>query len=268
MRCRVNEVEAELPQGITAGEVAESRKPGADVLIVNGFPARPDAVLAEGDRLVLIRRGEMPSEAEYEALLTARHTPGVHERIRTARVGVAGLGGLGSQVAVALTRIGVGTLVLADFDVVEPSNLNRQQYSRAHIGRLKAEALPEILREINPFTRLEAHAVRLTPQNVPTLFAGCSVLVEAFDVAGEKAMLVETALTRLPEAVVVAASGLAGYGPASQLGVHRVAPRLWVVGDLVSEARPGQGLMAPRVGIAAHMQANAVLRLLLGETPE
>jgi sulfur carrier protein ThiS adenylyltransferase len=265
MRIRVNEREAEIPEGATAGEAAAAFKPGADLLIVNGFPAGPETPLAEGDRLVLIRRGEVPSPEEMESLLTARHTPGVHEKVRGARVGIAGLGGLGSHAALALARVGVGELVLADFDVVEPSNLNRQCYFVRQIGRTKTEALAETIREANPHVRLRLHPVRIVPSNVAELFAGCSVLVEAFDTAEEKAMLVETALAVLDETVVVAASGLAGYGPGQDLGVRRLGPRFFVVGDLVSEARPFRGLMAPRVGVAAHLQANLALRILLDE---
>lgn len=265
IRVRVNEVERELPAAATVGDARRQVKPDADVLIHNGFPCGDQAPLAEGDEVVLIRRGEVPGPDELEALLVSRHTPGVHRRVRDARIGVAGLGGLGSQVAIALARTGFGGLVLADFDVVEPSNLNRQQYFVDQLGQPKVQALGETLRRINPYVQLELHRLRLTPENIPDVFAGCHVLIEAFDRADQKAMLVETALTRLPEAWVVAASGLAGYGPADTVRTHRLAPRLVVVGDLESEAKPGVGLMAPRVGVAAHAQANAALRIVLRE---
>jgi sulfur carrier protein ThiS adenylyltransferase len=265
MRIRANEIERELPAGSSLASVRDLVKPDADVLIVNGFPAAPDAALAEGDEVVLIRRGEAPGPEELEALLVARHTPGVHARAKNGRVGVAGLGGLGSQVAIALARTGVGTLVLADFDVVEPSNLNRQQYFVEQLGETKVRALAQTLRRINPYVHLVLHNLRLTPENTPTVFAGCEVLVEAFDRADQKAMLVEAALAALPETWVVAASGLAGYGPTDSIRCHRLGPRLFVVGDLEAEARPGTGLMAPRVGVAAHAQANLALRILLGE---
>jgi len=265
MRIRVNEVEKQIPDEASADSVRALVKPEADVLILNGFPCAPEAAIKEGDELVLIRRGEAPAPEELEALLVARHTPGVHGRVKGARVGVAGLGGLGSQVAIALARTGVGTLVLADFDVVEPSNLNRQQYFVEQLGAPKVHALAETLRRINPYVALALHEVRLTPENLPTVFSGCRVLVEAFDRADQKAMLAETALAALPETWVVAASGLAGYGSADTIRCHRLGPRLFVVGDLEAEARPGTGLMAPRVGVAAHAQANLALRILLGE---
>jgi sulfur carrier protein ThiS adenylyltransferase len=197
--------------------------------------------------------------------MAARHTPGVHARLKQAVVGVAGAGGLGSTVAVALARIGVGRLVLADFDVVEPSNLNRQQYFIDQIGMFKVTALSENLRRINPYVVVEPHCVMLDPGNIATVFAGCSIIVEAFDRADMKAMLVETVLGQPSGATVVAASGLAGYGPNNAIITRKVSSRLYLVGDGTSEAQPGSGLMAPRVGIAAGQQANQVVRLILGE---
>lgn len=265
IRVRVNEVEREIPEETRVGALAQALKPGADVVVRNGFPAPLDAVLTPGDELVLIRRGEVPLPEELEALLVARHTPGVHVRVKTTRVGIAGVGGLGSQVAIALARTGFGGLVLADFDVVEPSNLNRQQYFMDQLGLPKVDALAATLRRINPYVTVETHRLRLTASDVPRVFQGCQVVVEAFDRADEKAMLVETVLRTLPDAWVVAASGLAGHGPAETVRTHRLGARLFVVGDLESAAQPGTGLMAPRVGVAAHAQANLVLRLALGE---
>lgn len=265
MRITINETTAEVAGSPTLGEVAARIKPGADVLILNGFPAKPDARLKEGDTVMLIRRGELPAREELEAVMAARHTPGVHAKVRSATVGVAGLGGLGSHVAIALARLGVGRLVLADFDVVEPSNLNRQSYFVDQLGMPKAEALSATLARINPFVEVDAKTVRITPGNVAELFGECGVLVEAFDAADQKAMIVETALAKLPGVFVVAASGLAGHGPAEEIRPHNLGPNLVVVGDLASEARPGAGLMAPRVGVAANMQANVALRRILGE---
>lgn len=264
MKIRVNGVDLEVSPKTTLGGMAQARKPGADLLIRNGFPSPPNVRLAPGDEIVVIRRGEVPPAEELEALLVARHTPGVHRTVKAARVGIAGLGGLGSQVAIALARTGVGSLVLADFDVVEPSNLNRQQYFVDQIGLPKASALAATLERINPYLSVQPHAVRLTPDNLPLLFAGCAVVVEAFDLADQKAMLLETALSALPETWVVAASGVAGCDSSDAIRSHRLGERLFVVGDLRVAARPGTGLMAPRVGVAAHAQANLVLRILLG----
>lgn len=265
MQICINEIAVTIADGLSLGEAATRYKPGAGVVILNGFPAPPDTALKDGDQLFLITRGEIPSEQELEGLMAARHTPGVHRKLKQAAVGIAGVGGLGSAVAVALARIGVGRLIIADFDVIEPSNLNRQHYFVDQLGLYKVDAMADNLRRINPYIRIDAHRLLITPDTVPALFADCQVIIEAFDRADMKAMLVNTALETLPNSTVVAASGLAGYGSNNDIKTRKIAKRLYLVGDDISEAKPGSGLMAPRVGIAAHHQANQAVRILLGE---
>jgi sulfur carrier protein ThiS adenylyltransferase len=267
MRLIVNEIEQDAPAGSSVGMLRERLKPDADVLIVNGFPAEPAQSLQEGDRLVLIRRGEVPDAGELDALLTARHTPGVHARVKRATVGIAGVGGLGSAVAIALARTGVGRLIIADFDLVEPSNLNRQQYFLDQLGMPKVYALRDTLARINPHVHVTACHLRLVPGNIAEIFGAVDVLVEAFDRADQKAMLIETFAARFAERPVVSGSGMAGYAPSNSVVTRRYGRNILVCGDGSTAAAPGVGLMAPRVGIAAHHQANAVLRLLLGEDP-
>jgi sulfur carrier protein ThiS adenylyltransferase len=132
LNIRVNEIKKIVPTGTTVSRLLEMEKSGADIFIVNGFPAQENQILQDGDGVVLIKRGEIPGPDELEILMTARHTPGVHQCMKKAVVAIAGLGGLGSAAAVSLARMGVGTLILVDFDVVEPSNLNRQQYFLEH----------------------------------------------------------------------------------------------------------------------------------------
>jgi sulfur carrier protein ThiS adenylyltransferase len=268
MQILLNEQPLEITPDTRLHQLRDRMQPQADVLIRNGHAETGDPLLAEGDRIVFIQRGQIPSAKELEAQLTARHSPGVHQRLKQATVGIAGLGGLGSPAAVALARSGIGRLILIDFDVVEPSNLNRQQYFVDQLGLPKAVALKETLSRINPYVAIEAHALRLTPANISSLFGEVDVLVEAFDRADQKAMLVETFLSQCPGKPLVASSGLAGFGPSNSIVTRRVAGNLYLVGDGETAAAPGTGLMAPRVGIAAHHQANAVLRLLLGEDPQ
>ncbi len=265
MRVHVNESPRTVSEGTTAGALRDEVKPGADLVVVNGFPSDPETVLRGGDRVVLIRRGETPSREELEALLSARHTPGVHERMRTARVGIAGLGGLGSVVAPALARMGVGELVLVDFDVVEPSNLNRQHYRVEDIGRAKTEAMAAQLASVNPYVRVVTHRVVLNEANLAGIFQGVDVLVECLDRAEAKAMMIRAAGRTLPDTYLVGASGVAGYGESNRIQTVHLGERVFMVGDMVSAAEPGRGLMAPRVGIAAHHQANLVVSLLMGE---
>ena len=265
----VNEQTRTVKESIRAEEVREMEKPDADVLVINGFPGDPSQRLEKGDRLVLIKRGETPRPEELEALMAARHTPGVHEKMKAARVGVAGLGGLGSAVAIALARMGIGTLVLADFDLVEPSNLNRQHYGIEHIGMPKAEAMAGILKRINPYIQVLTHQVILNRDNIPSIFKDSPIILECFDRAEAKAMIIQTVAETLPEAFMIGASGLAGYGDSNSIKTRKLGDRIYMVGDLVKAAEPGRGLMAPRVGIAAHHQANLAVSLIMDpENPE
>ncbi|MEI6891030.1 MAG: sulfur carrier protein ThiS adenylyltransferase ThiF [Pontiella sp.] len=261
MKIQLNERRIDVAEGTTLWKLKQEDKPDADVIIYNGAAVADDIQLKEGDTVNLIKRGEVPSADELEALMVSRHTPGVHKKIKGATVGIAGLGGLGSAIAVALARIGVGKLILVDFDVVEPSNLNRQQYFIDQLGLTKAAALEANLKRINPYVVYATHCTKVTPENISDLFGEVDVMVEAFDRPDQKAML----LQHFKGAPLVAASGMAGYGSGETIGVRKMGDRIYIVGDRETGAAPGCGLMAPRVGICAHMQANMVLRILLGE---
>ena len=185
--------------------------------------------------------------------------------LENAKVGIAGAGGLGSNVAMLLVRAGMKKLVVADFDVVNESNLNRQFFFRRQLGEKKIAALAENLRMIEPNLDLSLHDVRLTPENTDFVFAGCNVVVEAFDSAEAKAMLLHSLLpTGKP---IVSATGLAGWGRSNDIRVRKVGRNLILVGDQMRDVRDGFAPVGVRVGIAAAMQANSVVSLLLGEDP-
>lgn len=187
-----------------------------------------------------------------------------NDKLKRAVVGIAGLGGLGSNVAVMLARTGVGALVIADFDKVEPSNLNRQHYFVDQVGRGKVECMQENLRRIAPDVQIEGHAVKLTADNVPDIFAGAHIVAECFDKADQKRMIVETVLARMP-LPVVSASGLAGYGRSNTIQTRRVSQRFVLVGDGSSGTDSCPILTAGRVGIAAAHLANAIVELIADE---
>ncbi len=254
-----------VPLDSTLLQLKKQFKPNADVIIYNGFPISSDHSLQEGDAIIFIRKGEIPSHEEFECLMMARHTPGIHQKIKTSVVGIAGVGGLGSTVAIALARIGVGTLILVDYDVVEPSNLNRQQYFIHQVGMPKVEALRENISKINPYVKVHLYREKLDRNNVERIFKKATVVVEAFDRAEEKAMLINVISEKMPEKYIVAASGVAGYGENNEIKTIRFSSKIFIVGDQKTAAQPGVGLMAPRVGIVAHHQANTVLRILLEE---
>ena len=262
---KVNEREVSIPSTLSLLHLRDQFKPNANVIIYNGFQLTSDHPLKQGDEIVLIQKGEIPSAEEFECLMMARHTPGVHQKVKKSVVGIAGLGGLGSAVAIALSRIGVGTLILVDFDVVEPSNLNRQQYFLHQVGMPKVDALQENISNINPYVKILTYNKKLDRNNMEQIFKEADVVVEAFDQADAKAMLINAVSEKIPDKFIVAASGVAGYGDSNEIKTVRLSSKIFIVGDQETAAQPGIGLMAPRVGIVAHHQANIVLRILLGE---
>lgn len=235
------------------------------VTILDGYQTSADLPIHEQASVTFIKKGELPPREALEEMLCARHTPGVYEKVKRANVAVAGLGGLGSAIAINLARTGVGHLHLVDFDVVEPSNLNRQQYRIVHLGQQKTKALKAEIMEINPFVGIKLSNVRVTEKNVTALFKEEPIICEAFDDPKSKAMLVNTLLTECPEKIIVAASGMAGYESGNSILSKKVMKNLYLCGDEKTNASIGRGLMAPRVSICAGHQANMVLRLILGE---
>jgi len=186
----------------------------------------------------------------------------IKTQLKSKTVGIAGCGGLGSNCAVALARVGVGRLILADFDVISLSNLNRQYFFHDQVGLKKAPALAENIRRINPEVSVTSHDIRLTPEGIVPLFRNCDVVVEAFDLADQKQMLIETMLAELPHLPLVAGIGMAGWGMNDSLHCRRI-DNLFICGDEVTGTGPECPPLAPRVGIVANMQANTVLEILL-----
>ncbi|MCX6301917.1 MAG: sulfur carrier protein ThiS adenylyltransferase ThiF [Bacteroidia bacterium] len=187
----------------------------------------------------------------------------IESHLRKFRVGIAGAGGLGSNCAVALARCGIGTLVIADFDVVEPANLNRQYYFSDQEGMLKTDAIKENILRINPNVSVITHCVTLDISNIPGVFAGCNVIVEAFDSDEMKEMLIETIQLKMPGIPVIIGSGLAGYGNNESIRSRKIDDTLYICGDELTTAGEDFPPMAPRVGIVANMQANTVIEILM-----
>lgn len=192
------------------------------------------------------------------------HDPKIIPTLQKAVIGIAGAGGLGSNIAVSLARAGIGKLVVADFDKIEPSNLNRQQFFIDQIGMPKVIALLENLNKISPFTKYQVHEIKLNEENIPFIYKDVDIMVEAFDKAEMKKMLIETWLTNFPDKPIIAASGLAGWGK-NELLHSRKIDNLYICGDEITDLQTGISPMAPRVGIVANMQANLVLELILNE---
>lgn len=186
----------------------------------------------------------------------------IRKILGTKKAGIAGAGGLGSNCAAALVRCGIGSLVIADFDEVSESNLNRQFFFRDQVGMKKTTALEANLRRIDPDVVLEMHAVLLDVENIAKVFSSCDVIVEALDLADQKEILIGTVMEQMPSKPMVIGLGMAGFGMTGSIHVRREG-NIYICGDEVSEISEDLPAIAPRVGIVANMQANVVMEILL-----
>ena len=203
-----------------------------------------------------------PTQTDINSALGKGLTAAQLEALHKAHVAVVGLGGLGSNIAVALTRLGIGHLYLYDFDKVELSNLNRQYYFLDDIGKFKADALLAHLRQINPYADFHAQVVRVTPDNIPTLLDSCDIICEALDAAESKAMLVTNVLSTWPDKCLIAGSGLAGFAPASAITSKRISKNFYLCGDNTSDFH-NLPLCGARVALCAAQQALLAARIIL-----
>ena len=199
--------------------------------------------------------------------LLKRNVKGISGKLKKAKVCILGLGGLGSNVAILLARAGIGYLKLVDFDIVEASNLNRQQYRISHIGMKKTEAIKTIIKEINPFVEVETLDIKVDRENILSIVGDVEIVVEAFDRAETKAMAIEELLIN-GDKILVSASGMAGIGSANEIITRKVRDNFYLIGDNYSDYEEYSGIMSTRVMICAAHQANVVLRLILGEENE
>ena len=207
----------------------------------------------------------IPSKNEWMDALITRHGFDLHNRFSSATVAVCGLGGLGSNIATALARAGIGKLLLIDIDRVDITNLHRQQYKVNQIGLYKADALAENLLEIAPYAEITAVTAKITEENFADLLKVADVVCEAFDNAEAKAMLVNGVLEQLPDCYLVAASGMAGMDTPNTIRTRKVMGRFYLCGDETNDVADTIGLVAPRVMLCAAHQAHTVLRILAGE---
>ena len=216
----------------------------------------------------------LPTREEWTQTLIQRHGPRLQGIFARSTVAICGLGGLGSNIAVALARAGVGKLILIDYDRVDLSNLHRQQYKVSQIGRYKTEALAENLGEIAPYLSVVTYTRCITEEDFASAstretLSQADVICEAFDSAEAKAMLAGGVLETMPDTYLVAASGMAGLGSPNAIHTRRVMKRFYLCGDEVSDVALENeglcGLLAPRVMLCAAHQAQTVLRILAGE---
>lgn len=203
-----------------------------------------------------------PTKQEWYIALCERHGEDIQRNFISSTVAICGLGGLGSNIAVALARAGVGKLILIDFDKVDITNLHRQQYKANQIGMNKTDALANNLREIAPYIKVETHTVCITENNAEQLLERADIICEAFDDAQCKAMLTNLILEKMPSKYLIVSSGMAGMGSANTIKTRRVSKKLYICGDEVSDVNIEGSLVSSRVMICAAHQAHTVLRIL------
>ncbi|SDY32194.1 sulfur carrier protein ThiS adenylyltransferase ThiF [Lachnobacterium bovis] len=202
------------------------------------------------------------SREELDEALAERHGKDLQKKFQNAKVAICGLGGLGSNVAVALARAGVRHLHLIDFDQVDVSNFNRQQYFVSQLGKNKTESLSDTLLQIYPYLEIKTDTVKITRENIHDLLKDELIICEAFDKAEQKAMLVEEVLRQFPDKYLVSASGMAGKKSVNEIKTRKITNHFYLCGDGVSDLAEGDGLFAPRVMAAASHEAMAIISII------
>ena len=204
----------------------------------------------------------VPGKNEWIKALEERHGKELQRKLSSSAVAVCGLGGLGSNIATLLARLGIGKLILIDFDKVDITNLHRQQYKASQIGLYKTEALSSNLKEIAPYLVTEIHTVRMDESNFSNLLEGADIICEAFDDAEAKARLVNHVLWEMPAKYMVAASGMAGFGSVNSIRTRKITSKFYLCGDEKSDVQSEGGLVSSRVMLCSAHQAHTVLRIL------
>ena len=265
MKVLVNNINTETMKTSLYEFYKENSIKSNDVItIINGFQTNDDIILKENDEIIFIKKNIIPSKYEFETLMKARYSSPVFEKLKNAKVAILGLGGLGSNIAINLARTGVYNLHLIDFDIVEPTNLNRQQYKIKHLGMYKTEALKMEIKEINPYINVTEDNIKVDPSNFKNLVENDDIICEAFDNKEDKSMLVNAHFQYYPQKKLVAASGMAGYESSNNIITRKISNNFYICGDGISESKIGNSLMAPRVSICAGHESNMIIRLILG----
>lgn len=206
---------------------------------------------------------KVPTKEDINQIIDIRFSRQIHEKLRNAKVAIAGLGGLGSNIAIMLARSGIENIHIVDYDTVDLSNLNRQNYYINHLGMKKTMATMKILKEVNPYLKIKKDDIKLDKTNVAEIFKDDDIICEAFDDAKNKAMLITTLLKEYRDKKIISGNGMAGFDSSNLIKTKKKMKNLYVCGDEKSDINNGIGLMSPRVAICAAHQANMVIRLIL-----
>ncbi len=207
----------------------------------------------------------VPSKEEMYEAFADRHGKKLQDKLLNTTVAICGLGGLGSNIAVSLARLGVGKLILIDYDKVDITNLHRQQYKAGQVGMEKAFALKNNLLEISPYINIDSFVEKIDESNMDRLLKPADIICEAFDNPVNKAMLVNYVLENYHSKYLVAASGMAGIDSTNSIKTKKIGERFYLCGDGISEVGKAEGLFSSRVMACAAHEAHMVLRIIAGE---
>lgn len=150
------------------------------------------------------------------------------------KVAIAGLGGLGSNIAMNLVRSGVDNLKIVDFDRIDESNLNRQFFFRDQIDLYKTDALEINLKRINPEIIIEKENIKIDEDNVYNSFKDCEIIVEGFDNICSKTLLLEKFASS--GKLIVSANGIADYD-LENVKIKKMGKNIYIVGDFEKDIK-------------------------------
>lgn len=262
MHITLNGQTLDVPTGASALDVLSKYNLQATSLhLLNGFSFQDNPCLQDGDTLIARSVTEAPDEAAYDAIWEARYGQHIYQILKHSRVAICGVGGLGSHIAMSLTRLGIGELTIIDKDIVDITNLGRQAYELSDLGKPKVIALKALLHRINPFVKVTAIHDTIDAHNYDDYLIGVPYILEAFDAPENKAALTEYVITHYPNATLIGASGVSGYDEPNTVKTKQILPQYYQTGDGHSES--SLGLLAPRVMLCAAHQATMFLHLLL-----
>lgn len=205
---------------------------------------------------------DIPSYQEIYHVLEERHGAELQKKLSCASVAVCGIGGLGSYIAISLARAGIGHLHIIDFDKVDISNINRQQYFIDQLGQYKTDALYDTLKRIQPYIDVKRTCIRLTENNISHILKDDDIICESFDNAEAKAELVNCVLENMPEKYIVSGSGMAGLSDANKIQTRQITKRFYMCGDGESDIADGMGLVSSRVMVCAGHQAHKIIQII------
>jgi molybdopterin-synthase adenylyltransferase len=189
------------------------------------------------------------------------------QRLRDATVLIVGLGGLGSPAALYLAAAGIGRLLLNDFDLVDPTNLQRQVlYRDADVGRRKVDAACDALASVNPGVSLVRHDGRLAADALRTVIEGADLVLDCTDNFGSRFSVNAACVATGTDLVSGAAVRLGGQIASFELrdGRGPCYACLYSEESETIEDCAGNGVLAPLVGVIGTMLATEALRILGG----